>query len=322
MVKDLGDIHNLDPDRYMKLNVYSRENARVVFRDYELLLTAYETKICKKIFAYKYSKIFEHDDAKEEDAQKNVVRKSTSRAKSLALAEQQSSAQETAKKPQPQDLDEDRSQSDEEDRKPKGKLGRLKAFYANKKKEMKNKKDKKLAGQKSEQTATDATTVDSSVKNTAQHENIASLPKQASTIIKTKNKKKLEKEKELRKQKEIQKIMQLPEVRNDLLRKSNPMNFDLYKCVFTEGGELAFYAERIRERLLQMNAEVAAQAYHAHAELLKDVMLTQRSTSARRARHGHGTARAAAKRRQSVSARRRDRPTAQPAVKGPADIRE
>lgn len=44
--------------------------------------------------------------------------------------------------------------------------------------------------------------------------------------------------------------MMLPEVKFDLLRKSNPMNFDLYKCVYTEGGELAFFAERIRDRLI------------------------------------------------------------------------
>jgi len=67
--------------------------------------------------------------------------------------------------------------------------------------------------------------------------------------------------------------MLLPEVRNDLLRKSNPMNFDLYKCVFTEGGELAFYAERIRERLVQMNDEMASQIQQVKAELLKNVML-------------------------------------------------
>lgn len=176
MVKELGDIHNLDPDRYMKLNVYSRENARIVFRDFEILLTAYETKICKKIFAYKYTKIFDHDDA--EDTSRNANRKSTLRAKSLAAAEQQSSVQDPARKQQPSEPEDDQSYSDSEELRPKGKLGRLKAFYLNKKKEMKVKKDKKQATQRSEPAVTDATTVDSSVKNNTQYDNIAQLQKQ------------------------------------------------------------------------------------------------------------------------------------------------
>ena len=80
MVKEMGDIHNLDPDRYMKLTVYQRENGRVVFRDFELLLTAYETKICKKIFMYKFSKIFQHDDLPDEAPRKTLALKIKSQA--------------------------------------------------------------------------------------------------------------------------------------------------------------------------------------------------------------------------------------------------
>ena len=55
---DMGDISNLDTNRYVKLNVYTKENGRIVFKDYDLLLDAYETKICNKIIVYKYEKIF------------------------------------------------------------------------------------------------------------------------------------------------------------------------------------------------------------------------------------------------------------------------
>mgnify|MGYP006893255292 CR=1 FL=1 len=49
MVKEMGDLQNLDPNRYIKLNVYTKENGKIVFKDYELLLEAFETKICLKI---------------------------------------------------------------------------------------------------------------------------------------------------------------------------------------------------------------------------------------------------------------------------------
>lgn len=70
---------------------------------------------------------------------------------------------------------------------------------------------------------------------------------------------------------EIQRIMQLPEVKDDLLRKSNPMNFDLHKCAATPGGELAFYAARIRDRLLQMHQEEESRLRHLHTRLLTNV---------------------------------------------------
>ena len=49
---------------------------------------------------------------------------------------------------------------------------------------------------------------------------------------------------------EIERIMKLPEVKDDLIKRSNPNNFDLYKVAFSDGGELGFYAERIRQKLL------------------------------------------------------------------------
>ena len=38
MVKEMGDINNLSKDRYQKLNVYERIGAKVVFKDYEIML--------------------------------------------------------------------------------------------------------------------------------------------------------------------------------------------------------------------------------------------------------------------------------------------
>ena len=58
LIKDMGDLQNLDTNRYVKLNVYTKENGRIVFKDYDLLLEAYETKICNKIIIYKWDKIF------------------------------------------------------------------------------------------------------------------------------------------------------------------------------------------------------------------------------------------------------------------------
>jgi hypothetical protein len=55
LVKDMGDLQNLDPNRYQKLNVFTRNVGTIIFRDYELLLDKYETKICGLIVTYKYS---------------------------------------------------------------------------------------------------------------------------------------------------------------------------------------------------------------------------------------------------------------------------
>jgi hypothetical protein len=44
-------------------------------------------------------------------------------------------------------------------------------------------------------------------------------------------------------EKEIDLIMKLPEIKDDLFQKVNPMNFDLYDCVVKEGGELYIFAK-------------------------------------------------------------------------------
>jgi len=44
-------------------------------------------------------------------------------------------------------------------------------------------------------------------------------------------------------QKEIELIMKLPEIKDDLFQKVNPMSFDLYDCVVKEGGELYIFAK-------------------------------------------------------------------------------
>lgn len=58
LVKEMGDIQNLDPNRYEKLNVYTKQTGKIVFKDYELLLESFETKVCMKIIHYKWDKIF------------------------------------------------------------------------------------------------------------------------------------------------------------------------------------------------------------------------------------------------------------------------
>ena len=47
--------------------------------------------------------------------------------------------------------------------------------------------------------------------------------------------------------------MRLPEVKDELLAKANPMNFDLYKCAFGNGGELEAYATLIRKKLIMLH---------------------------------------------------------------------
>ena len=58
----MGDLQNLDLNRYAKLNVYTRSDGRIVFKDYEILIDLYETKLCGKIVQYKYDKIFLSED--------------------------------------------------------------------------------------------------------------------------------------------------------------------------------------------------------------------------------------------------------------------
>ena len=49
---------------------------------------------------------------------------------------------------------------------------------------------------------------------------------------------------------EIKIIMMLPEVKDELLKRANPNQFDLYQCAFNEGGELETYALYIHKKLL------------------------------------------------------------------------
>ena len=44
--------------------------------------------------------------------------------------------------------------------------------------------------------------------------------------------------------------MNLPEIKEDLFSKVNPMNFDLYDCVVKQGGELQIFAKIIRDKLI------------------------------------------------------------------------
>lgn len=53
--------------------MYTKENGTIVYKDYDVLLDVYETKICNKIVQYKFEKIF----AKVEDPNKVNERKST-----------------------------------------------------------------------------------------------------------------------------------------------------------------------------------------------------------------------------------------------------
>ena len=50
--------------------------------------------------------------------------------------------------------------------------------------------------------------------------------------------------------------MKLPEIKEDLFNKVNPMNFDLYDCVVKEGGELFIFAKTVREKLIQIKKEI------------------------------------------------------------------
>lgn len=152
LIKDMGDLQNLALDRYQKLHVYARENARIVFRDFEILLTAYETKICKKIILYKYNKIFvgrgkgQQEDGEDSDdgpARSASLRRarSASRGRSASAARRASSqAASPVRLPPPEDekpsedeqSDESEEEAKEEQPKPKlGKFGMFKQFLQN-----------------------------------------------------------------------------------------------------------------------------------------------------------------------------------------------
>jgi hypothetical protein len=58
MIKEMGDLQNLDAKRYEKLNVFTKLVGRITFKDYDILIENYEQYICEKIVQYKYDKIF------------------------------------------------------------------------------------------------------------------------------------------------------------------------------------------------------------------------------------------------------------------------
>ncbi len=66
--------------------------------------------------------------------------------------------------------------------------------------------------------------------------------------------------------------MKLPEIKDDLFQKVNPMNFDLYDCVIKEGGELYIFARQIREKLIQMKKEMdKSNAIKSKEKVVKNV---------------------------------------------------
>lgn len=58
MVKEMGDLDNLDPTRYEKLSVYTRSGSKIVFKSIDNLVELHELHVCEKIVHYKYDKIF------------------------------------------------------------------------------------------------------------------------------------------------------------------------------------------------------------------------------------------------------------------------
>lgn len=58
IVRDSEGSDALNPDRYRQLKVYNREGAKVVFKDFEVLINVYESTMCEKIISKKGKKIF------------------------------------------------------------------------------------------------------------------------------------------------------------------------------------------------------------------------------------------------------------------------
>ena len=59
--------------------MYTKVNGKIVFKDYELLLEAFETKVCMKIIHYKWDKIFVQDPSKLRENSAKKRRKSISK---------------------------------------------------------------------------------------------------------------------------------------------------------------------------------------------------------------------------------------------------
>lgn len=73
-VQEMGDLQNLNPNRYAKINVFTRKDGRIVFKDYEILIDLYETKLCGKIVQYKYDKIFISEDQLNANRSKSITK--------------------------------------------------------------------------------------------------------------------------------------------------------------------------------------------------------------------------------------------------------
>ncbi len=61
----MGDINALNKDRYSNLKIYSRETGKIVFKDYEWLVSKYEMRLLQKIVDKKGCKIFKDYKAPE-----------------------------------------------------------------------------------------------------------------------------------------------------------------------------------------------------------------------------------------------------------------
>ena len=76
---------------------------------------------------------------------------------------------------------------------------------------------------------------------------------------------------EEKRDREIRIVMQLPEVRLELLKRANPHNFNLYDCAFGEGGELQVYATYIHKKLLQLRESQTMQLERINAHLTRQL---------------------------------------------------
>jgi len=76
---------------------------------------------------------------------------------------------------------------------------------------------------------------------------------------------------------EIKIIMQLPEVKFELIKRANPNNFDLYKCAFSEGGELEAYAKYLHKKLQQLYENQLMEQKRLELTLQSTLMATMRS---------------------------------------------
>lgn len=207
MVKEMGDLSNLDPNRYMKLNVYTRSSGKIVFKDYEILLDNYESKVCLKVIKYKFDKIFY--------LRKDLAKGHGSKNDSTTINDSQlkdgKHRSKSANKPAAED----------EKAASKNKImSKMKSFMSKniKKDHEKEHHEEPEVDKKSKLTVKDARMSESEMKAI-----------------------------------EIKLIMRLPEVKNELIRKANPMNFDLYRCAMSVNGELESYAEHIHSKLLNLH---------------------------------------------------------------------